>query len=95
MSQGETSFKRRALRDLKKIPRCWFIKTQERGRKGVPDVLACIRGKFFAIELKKDGEKATPLQIRTLKAICDADGISFETTPSEWGSDLEWLKSLG
>lgn len=46
------------------------------GRKGVPDILACVRGKFVAIEVKVAPDKPSPWQMRELKACQEAGGIS-------------------
>mgnify|MGYP006391053515 CR=1 FL=1 len=48
----ETKFQNRVLKDLKKLDNLWVLKTQEKTRKGVPDLLICANGKFVAIELK-------------------------------------------
>ena len=89
--QGESKFKERVLKDLKKVPNLYVLKTQERSRRGVPDLLICHKGKFIAIELKVDGEKPTKLQDIKLKEIRLAGGLSFSTTPSQWESHLEML----
>lgn len=34
---------------------------------GEPDIIACIRGKTYCLEIKKPGEKPTPLQLQRLK----------------------------
>lgn len=47
------------------------------GRKGVPDILACICGVFVAIEVKaREGMEPTPIQMHELKLISKADGIT-------------------
>jgi len=45
-------------------------------RAGTPDITACIRGKFIALEVKCPGEKATKLQEYNLRLIRDAGGIA-------------------
>ena len=50
---------------------------------GVPDILACIKGKFIGIEVKKPGETPKPLQTQFLLAIRQAGGIAF------WTDNLE------
>lgn len=47
------------------------------GRKGRPDIVACVRGKFVAIEVKVLPDKPSPWQLRELKAIVDAGGMSL------------------
>ncbi len=92
--QNETKFKEKVLRDLKKIPQCYVLKTQERARKGVPDLLVCLRGKFIAIELKVDGEEPEEIQRVTLEKIQSADGLAFWSTPSRWAAHHRMLKTL-
>jgi hypothetical protein len=94
MSQPETLFKQRVLKDLDKIKGCWVLKTQERARHGVPDLLICLRGKFVAIELKIDGEYPTPLQDEILERIQAASGTAFFTTPTLWKTHQAMLQEL-
>jgi Holliday junction resolvase len=43
---------------------CWSFKVAggPMQRRGVPDILGCLAGRFFAIELKAPGGKVTPSQ---------------------------------
>jgi hypothetical protein len=41
---------------------------------GIPDIVGCWNGAFFAVEVKADGGKTTPWQDRTLAAITKAGG---------------------
>ena len=47
------------------------------GQAGVPDILACIKGKFVAIEVKKPGEKPKPHQVAFIDAINKKGGLAF------------------
>lgn len=47
------------------------------GRKGIPDLLCCWRGRFLAIEVKCGKDKPTPWQERELTAIANADGAAM------------------
>jgi hypothetical protein len=47
------------------------------GRSGVPDIIACVRGRFLAIECKAGAGKLTALQERELATIEEAGGISY------------------
>lgn len=93
--QGETSFKKKVQKDLKKIKFSWFFKTQERSRHGIPDEIGVIAGQFVAIELKIDGEEPDQLQALNISKIRKARGIAFSTTPSLWPQHYEWLQRLG
>ena len=46
------------------------------GSAGVPDIVACIRGRFIGIECKADGGKPTALQEKNLMDIMDTGGIA-------------------
>ena len=43
---------------------------------GVPDLLGCVDGCFFAFEVKTETGKATPLQLHTLDLIEQAGGCA-------------------
>lgn len=44
------------------------------GRSGIPDIIACYKGRFIAIECKAGKNKTTALQEAELKKIEDARG---------------------
>jgi Holliday junction resolvase len=44
---------------------------------GVPDIVACIRGKFVGIECKAGNNRPTELQLRNLEAIRDNSGHAW------------------
>lgn len=47
------------------------------GRSGVPDIVGCYRGEFFAIECKAGKNKPTPLQEKNMKEIRGAGGLTL------------------
>jgi len=47
------------------------------GRSGVPDIVACYKGRFLGIECKAGKGKPTALQERNLDAIRDSGGFSL------------------
>ena len=47
------------------------------GASGVPDIIACWRGKFVGIECKANGNKPTGLQQKHLRDISISGGISL------------------
>jgi hypothetical protein len=55
---------------------------------GVPDIVACIKGKFVGIECKAGTNKPTELQLRNLEAIRDNEGIAMVVNED----DLEVLE---
>lgn len=89
--QPETRFKNRVLGELKTLPNAWFFKTQERARRGVPDIILCLNGVFVALELKTDTGKLDKLQDITLKKIAAANGVSCSVSPATWPIVWEFL----
>lgn len=62
---------------------------------GIPDVLACYRGRFLGIEVKGGSSYGlTDLQKYNLKKIREAGGIGICVYPSGWGQFLEMLDRL-
>lgn len=53
---------------------------------GVSDILACIRGRFVAIEVKKPGNKPSALQENFIDAVNSIGGFAF------WADNLEDVK---
>jgi hypothetical protein len=47
------------------------------GRAGIPDIIACLHGWFIAIECKAGSNKCTPLQLRELDKIDNAEGFAM------------------
>jgi hypothetical protein len=44
-------------------------------RKGVPDFVCCVKGRFVAIELKVPGQKQTEEQVKEMKDVMDCEGL--------------------
>ena len=53
---------------------------------GVPDIIACLKGKFIGIEVKRPGEKPTKIQESYIKTINDIGGLAF------WADNLDDVK---
>jgi len=76
------------LRLLKKTPCCFSWKEHGGmyGTAGIPDIIACIHGRFVAFEVKTPGGrgtapgKLTKLQEITIQKIKDAKGQAFKVT---------------
>ena len=76
------------LRLLKKTPCCFAWKEHGGmyGTAGIPDIIACIHGRFMAFEVKTPGGrgtapgKLTKLQEITIQKIKDAKGQAFKVT---------------
>ena len=55
---------------------------------GVPDIIACIKGRFVAIEVKKPGKKPEPIQEAFLQSITKKGGLAF------WSDNLDKVKAI-
>ena len=53
-------------------------------KSGIPDLLACVNGRFVAIEVKGDGGNVSPLQVYTLSKISVSGGIAMVVYPSQF-----------
>ena len=74
----ESKVKDKIVKILKKHGVYYFFPaTHGYGRSGVPDIIACYRGQFVAIECKAGDNKPTALQQRELKNIMTAGGHAF------------------
>ena len=47
------------------------------GSSGVPDIAACMKGRFIGIECKANGNKPTALQLKNLNDIKSTGGMSI------------------
>lgn len=91
----ETKFQNRVLKDLKSLPNTWVLKTQERARRGIPDILSCVAGHFVAIELKASQEAiVSPLQCYEISKIEHSGGYSYIAYPENWDSVLKEIKQI-
>lgn len=73
------------MKYLKTVPGCFAWKEHGGmyGTAGLPDIIACIGGRFFAFEVKTDKGKLTRLQEATIRKITDAGGRAFTVTSVE------------
>jgi Holliday junction resolvase len=68
----------------------FFPATHGYGRSGVPDIIACVSGRFLAIECKAEGGKTTALQEREMQRVRDAGGQAYVIGPE----GLEFLRDV-
>lgn len=96
MKQPETLFKEKVVRKLKAIPNIWWVKVQQVGLRGTPDLLICVNGFFVAWELKVPPNKVKPgtLQHLALTMIEKAGGYSAEVTPQNLDAHLSRLWAM-
>lgn len=70
------------LRYLKSLPDCFAWKTHGGmyGIAGIPDIIACIGGRFYAFEVKQPKGRLTALQEVTIRKIRVAGGVAVKVT---------------
>jgi len=80
----ETRLQRRIVRALKKEVGGWWAKIYVGPfqQAGIPDLLGCVEGLFFALEVKMPGEEPSEIQIKTMKDIRTVGGAIARTVTS-------------
>lgn len=68
-----------------KVPQAQYI-----SRRGIPDLIACVKGHFVGIEVKMEHGKLTALQRHEISCINKANG----TAVTIYGKDQEILNGL-
>jgi len=63
------------------------------GAGGVPDIIACIAGRFVAIEVKRLGKEPTVKQARRMTEIREKGGLAVWGTAKKVISELEGLRA--
>lgn len=80
MSPGpESRLTKKILTALREIPASWWVKIPGGAfLSGIPDILGCVRGHFYALEVKspETGHGVTALQALTIDAINAAGGTA-------------------
>jgi len=54
----------------------YVVKVVSANRAGIPDVLACLEGKFIGVEVKNEKGIPSPLQLYNIRRIVDSGGIA-------------------
>jgi len=70
----ETQLKNKVTLFLNTIPDIYVRKISDRYSSGYPDIWGCLKGKFFAIELKTEKGRTSAIQEYEMKMIRKAGG---------------------
>ena len=74
----ESKVKDKAKKILESLGAYYFMPaTGGYGRSGIPDIVGCLNGIFFAIECKANGGRPTALQLREIDRINVAGGFAI------------------
>lgn len=85
------------LRLLRKWPRTFAWKTHGGiyGTAGIPDIIACVNGRFVALEVKQPGGRLTELQKATLSKIRAAGGVAEMAVSAAQAEQILVEKGMG
>ncbi len=75
----ESDIVKAICRYLNGLDHCFFWKEHGGmyGRAGIPDIICCYNGRFFAFEVKNEKGKPTGLQTSTINKIIKAGGTAL------------------
>ena len=75
----EAAIVKAIMKYLKTVPGCFCWKEHGGmyGTAGIPDIIACINGRFFGFEVKTEDGKPTKLQEATIRKILAAGGTAL------------------
>ena len=71
------SLQSKILRHLEATPGVWAVKVEVANFRGCPDILACVCGRFLAIEVKEGENKLSEIQNEQIKRISHSGGIAL------------------
>jgi Holliday junction resolvase len=88
----ESKIQSKILKELKKIPGIYAHKNITTNRKGIPDIIMCVDGRYVALEVKRPGGKPTELQKWNIEQIRQAGGTA--EVVYGWGDVANILRRL-
>lgn len=97
--QKESRFYRKIKPFLESIPYSYWEKIQAGSLRGRSDIFGCVRGKFVALELKKDSKESTSKGRARLQSVLQdqikaAGGIAYFVTPENWDAVFKELLQI-
>ena len=100
----EHSFQKKVKKRVSQFSECWHFTKEALALRGLPDIMGCRRGRFFAWELKRDHKEANKktgrivLQLHILSLVNKAGGIGRIVHPDnleECLLEIENIPPLG
>lgn len=75
----------------------WFVKYFANAftKSGIPDILACVNGKFVAIEVKAENGKPSELQLYHQQKIRESGGKAYILYPKDFEQFKKEIESEG
>ena len=95
MATPESKVKKRVKKILDDLGAYHFSPMMDGyGRSGVPDIIACYKGKFIGIECKAGDNKPTLLQLRNIEDIKRNQGLAIVINEGNIESLLTLVKEI-
>ena len=89
----EKSFENK-IKDFFKQRGAWYLKYwagAKYTKEGIPDIMACIDGRFYGIEVKAKKGRPSLLQLINLKKVRAAGGIGILMYPDDFEYFIEFI----
>ena len=90
----ERNLQKKILLQLAKVKNLFCYKAQATSRRGIPDIVGCVNGLFFSLELKRKGGKVAPIQRYTLEEITNAGGLALVVDETNWKDVFSGLQKI-
>lgn len=92
----EKQFENEIKKFLSELPKTWFFKywAGPMSKAGIPDIIACVNGKFVAIEVKAPNGKPSELQKRNVRLIRESWGIGYILYPKDFKQFKKDMREL-
>ncbi|APQ74425.1 VRR-NUC domain-containing protein [Clostridium botulinum] len=93
---AEKKFENEIKEFLSELPKTWFYKNWSGpySKSGIPDIIACVRGIFVAIEVKAPNGRASELQKRNIRLIRESKGIGYILYPKDFKEFKKDMREL-
>lgn len=90
---GPEFYEKREIRKYLDSINAWHVvpTTYGRGGSGMPDIIACVDGRFVGIEVKREGNEPSKLQEKRIDQIHQAGGIAVWGTAEKVVGELHLL----
>lgn len=93
---AEKQFENQIKAFLDMLPNTWYFKywAGPYSKAGIPDIIACINGKFIGIEVKAPNGRPSELQKRSVRLIQESKGIGYILYPKDFESFKNDMRKL-
>ena len=77
MTKQEKTIQSEIIKHINSLEKGYAVKFPGIWIRGVPDILACVKGRFFAFEVKRKDGIVSPIQKATIRMINRAGGVAL------------------